>query len=331
MSHWTCRRRTILFAFALVAAVTSAPFLRAQDGPIITVLDFETNNVAEGEMKMIISLITSHLFRTDRYVVIDVAQRDTILKEIAFSLSDCADDSCQVEVGRLLAAELILVGTIGRTDDNYVVSARILDVSTSKTVGTADGVFPTLDALIEGLESLVMDLAGMATDSGAESDGANLRGIGLFADARLLGATMWAAGAGPTFLDDLVKLQLFIGKSPGGRFPGFVVGARLLANVLTLEYGSVFGPGWDFLSSGIALGADFSYFTMIEDRIAFTGDGAILAAIVGQIEIVRLEARSWRFLNALSLYTEAQLWVFSSDVEGGTIFKLSFGLSTKLF
>ena len=38
---------------------------------------------------------------------IEVSQRDNILKEMEFSLSGCSDESCMLEVGKMLSAESI--------------------------------------------------------------------------------------------------------------------------------------------------------------------------------------------------------------------------------
>ena len=157
---------------------------------------------------------------------------------------------------------------------------------------------------------------------------------GLYVDARVLGATDWEAGAGLTFFDDNVKLQVQIGMAPAGRFSGFVLGARLIANLALLPY-SIFTQDLAFLSSSFAVGAAFSYFTMSEGTVSFSGDGLVLAAVIGQIEIVKLDLErlglNWPVLKAVSLYTEFQAWFISSDVEGGVAPKVSFGIRTDIF
>jgi hypothetical protein len=154
---------------------------------------------------------------------------------------------------------------------------------------------------------------------------------GLYLDVHAMGATYADLGLGLTFFDDNVKLQLQTGMSPSGRFSGFVIGAKLLANVATVPFGYFFGPSWDFFSMSLALGANISYFTMSEDSIAFTEDGLVLAAVVSQLEFARFEVADWRFFNTYSLYSELQLWFISSDIEAGTIARISFGFRMGLF
>ena len=149
---------------------------------------------------------------------------------------------------------------------------------------------------------------------------------GLYLDAHFLGATYGDLGLGLTFFDDNVKLQMQVGLSPPGRFSGLVLGAKLLANIATLPFGYLFGPSWDFFSMSLAVGANFSYFTMSEESVAFTDAGLVLAGMVAQLEFARFKIPGWRMASTYGLYTEYQLWFISSDVEAGTASRLAFGL-----
>jgi hypothetical protein len=48
--------------------------------------------------------------------------------------------------------------------------------------------------------------------------------------------------------------------------------------------------------------------------------------VVAQLEFAKFTIAPWQALHTWAFYTEYQLWVISSDVEGGTVSKLSFGL-----
>ncbi|MEE8440980.1 MAG: Ig-like domain-containing protein, partial [Spirochaetia bacterium] len=154
---------------------------------------------------------------------------------------------------------------------------------------------------------------------------------GLYVDIHGLGATFFDVGAGLTFFDDNVRLQAQIGMSPSGRFSGLVIGAKLLANVFSFPFSFLFGPDLEWLSAAIAIGANFSYFTMSQDTIAFTPDGLVLAGMVAQLEFPKVTLPSLPVFNTFGFYTEAQLWFISSDVEAGTQFKLAFGLRANIF
>jgi hypothetical protein len=150
--------RSLLLGCLLLALV-AAPCLCA-DKPIISVLDLTVDQVSVAEMKTLISLLSSALFQTDKYTVIDTSERDRILKEIEFSASECTDEGCQLEIGKLLSAEYIVVGRLGMIGKRYVVSLKLLETSTSRTVGTADGIYPELEKVLDDLEAIAARLSG---------------------------------------------------------------------------------------------------------------------------------------------------------------------------
>lgn len=154
---------------------------------------------------------------------------------------------------------------------------------------------------------------------------------GLYIDVHGLGATYFDVGAGLTFFDDNVRLQAQLGVSPPGRFSGLVMGVKLLANVFSFPASYFFGPDLSWLSAAIAVGANFSYYTMSDDTIGFTDEGLVLAGMVAQIEFPRVEIPTMPVFNTFGFYTEGQLWFISSDVEAGAAFRLGFGLRTNVF
>ena len=143
----------------LLLAVTSITF--AEDKSIITVLDFKTDSFSRQEMTSIISLLSSALFKTDKYTVIDVTERDNLLKELEFSVSDCSDEDCQLEIGKMLAAEMIVVGSLSMVGSKTILTAKILATGTGRTLSTADGIYKDVDELVDDIFDFAKDLAGM--------------------------------------------------------------------------------------------------------------------------------------------------------------------------
>jgi len=188
-----------------------------------------------------------------------------------------------------------------------------------------------------------VEIKGIASDNYAlESVDVNLRDgdkaayvvpgfiEGLYLDGHFLGATNWEVGLGLTFFDDNVKLQAQLGQTPPNqRFEGFVVGIKLLANVMKLPFQSFLGPDWEFLSTSLAVGAKFSYFSMSDSSIEFKENSPILGGILAHWEVVRFSYDSPVF-SSFALYTEFELWMISSDVQAGFKPLISFGVSIDL-
>ncbi len=156
---------------------------------------------------------------------------------------------------------------------------------------------------------------------------------GLYLDAHFMGATYYDLGAGLSFFQDNVKLQVMYGSAPElnsdgtpGRFYGDVFGAKLLANLAYLPAAFILGPDWDFLSASLAVGANFSYFTQTS-----SGTGLILGAVVAQVEFPKVTLKHWPLMRKYSFYGEGQAWFVSSDVQGGIEYRISFGARIGVF
>jgi hypothetical protein len=135
----------------------------AADKSVTTVMDFQMNSISQGDMKSIVSFLSASLHDTGKYTVIDTAQRDIILKELAFSNSGCSDESCQLEIGKLLSAEYIVTGDIALVGGRYILSARMLETETSATINTAKGIYDDLGNLIDDMPVFAAQLSGDET------------------------------------------------------------------------------------------------------------------------------------------------------------------------
>lgn len=164
---------------------------------------------------------------------------------------------------------------------------------------------------------------------------------GMYVDANFLGLTYFKVGLGLSFFEDNVRLQGHAGLSPREwadgeslRFAGINLGGKLMANVLTLPFNLFFGPDWEFLSVNAALGATFDYILLYEP-IGFSESNAtnavVLGAILGQIELPRIEIRDWDSFNVYALYFEPQLWFIPSDASPAIKPRMAVGVRMQLF
>ncbi|MBN2048879.1 MAG: hypothetical protein JW760_00425 [Spirochaetales bacterium] len=146
-------------------------FSLGEEKPLVTVLDFSLSGISEAEGLLLTDFIANSVRETGRYRLIDRGQRDTILKEQKFSLSGCTDEACQIEVGRLLSAHLMFVGSIGRIGDRFILNMKLIDVATGEAVGTASEKYIDLNTLVDDSSRLVTGM--LATD---EKPSRNLSG-----------------------------------------------------------------------------------------------------------------------------------------------------------
>lgn len=152
-------KKTIALAIILALCLGAA---FAQEKPTVAVFDFDySDEVKKSEMSSIISILSSELFKTGRFTVIDSQQRDKLIKEMEFSVSGLSDEEGLIELGKLLNAKLIVTGKIGQVGARLVMNAKMLETQTSKVQGAADGIYDDIGALLDGIPALAQTLAGL--------------------------------------------------------------------------------------------------------------------------------------------------------------------------
>jgi len=168
---------------------------------------------------------------------------------------------------------------------------------------------------------------------------------GLYLDAKAMGATYFDVGLGLSLFDDNVRLQAQFGITPadgvntmfysGGRYTGYAIGIKLLANIFHLPFDYLFGPDWAFYSMNVALGANFSWFTMHEWEGSAKRSSLFMSAVVGQWDIANIDMQffypKWKYFHRFAVYVGPELWFASSDVQAETIFRLTVGLRLNFF
>ncbi len=155
-------KSTVKTVFLLLIFLLSAGFnVYGQiDKPVLTVLDFRVSQVSEQEALILTDFLSGHLVATAKYRVIDRTQRETILSELQFSYGGCTDESCQLEVGRLLAAQYIVIGSLGRIGSRMILNMSLVEVETGETKNSVSGKYADLDELVDDSETIVARLTG---------------------------------------------------------------------------------------------------------------------------------------------------------------------------
>jgi TolB-like protein len=77
--------------------------------------------------------LTAEIVKLNRYKILERSQIATILEEQAFSNSGtCDQESCLVEMGKLLGVDLLVIGQLGRLDNSISINAKLLDIQTGE-------------------------------------------------------------------------------------------------------------------------------------------------------------------------------------------------------
>ncbi|MEN9354487.1 MAG: hypothetical protein RL318_1812 [Fibrobacterota bacterium] len=120
---------------------------RKQDRDVVAINDFVGKGVTQSEADLITEEVRSQLMRNKKISVMERSMMDQILKEQGFQQSGACDASdCQVQVGRLLGVNRLVVGSIGHIGRIYMINAKIVDISTGEVL---QSVTETYEGAIE--------------------------------------------------------------------------------------------------------------------------------------------------------------------------------------
>jgi TolB-like protein len=112
----------------LVAIFSLTAFAGSQEQMVLAILDLKAQSVSANTAEMVSDMMRTELFNTGVFRVLERKEMEEILKEQAFQQTGCTATECAVEIGKILNANKMLVGTIGKLGEKYIITARIVDV-----------------------------------------------------------------------------------------------------------------------------------------------------------------------------------------------------------
>ena len=138
----------IVCLFILLSGFMFSYVFSSENGKRYTlaVLDLKANGVSEVEAIGLSDKLRSHISRLiqnsvqikDRYELIERTQMGKIFDQFEIQNTGCVSDSCAIEFGKMLQANRIVIGTVSLIGQTYSIIARIVDIESGKTIGSAD-------------------------------------------------------------------------------------------------------------------------------------------------------------------------------------------------
>jgi TolB-like protein len=124
------------FAMAFFLAAATHIAHASDNKPLVAVAPLSARSVDSGSIQVIEDAIASELVKTKKVRVLERAQMSRILAEQGFQQTACDQNNCSVEMGRLLAVNSMLTGSLGRIGNTYSLSLRMVDVETGEVTGS---------------------------------------------------------------------------------------------------------------------------------------------------------------------------------------------------
>jgi TolB-like protein len=124
----------------------------------IAVLDLDPTGVSVEDSRFLSDRLRTELFETGSFQVIEREKMEEILNEQGFQNTGCTSVECAVEIGQLLNVNRIVAGALGKIEDIYSISLRMIDVQTGAIVKTATEDYE--GKLSEVLTDVIPEVAG---------------------------------------------------------------------------------------------------------------------------------------------------------------------------
>jgi len=111
------------------------------------------------EASEISNILRTAVIRTQAFQVVEREEVEKLLEESKLSLAGLAtNEETLQEVGKMFAAERILLGTVGRLYGKIIITTRLVDVSTGEVV-FANNIYSSEEDLVYYIEELAREIA----------------------------------------------------------------------------------------------------------------------------------------------------------------------------
>ena len=165
--------KKIASLFLLVLLTINVSPSLAQEKMRIAVLDLTVDGVPARTARTVSDMLRSDLVNTGKFIVIERAQMEEILKEQGFQKSGCTDQECAVQLGKIMSARKILVGSVSPLGATIILNVRIVDVENAvvefaaKEKADSEAV---LDAAVAILTRKLVEKTGVVKEDKAQKE-----------------------------------------------------------------------------------------------------------------------------------------------------------------
>jgi hypothetical protein len=126
----------------------------------VAVLDFKAESVDRVAANAISDMLRADMVNDGRFIVVERNQVDTILKEQGFQQTGCTDNSCAVEMGKLISANKMVLGELSKVNETMYVTIRIVDVAKGASEHAEKGSIrkdEQIDVVVSRIAEKLMD------------------------------------------------------------------------------------------------------------------------------------------------------------------------------
>jgi len=124
----------------------------------IAVIDFKADGVSKKTARQVTELIRNHMVDTGRFKVVERSRINIILREQGLQQSGTTDDDSAIQVGKLLSASRILIGSVISIGKSIIITGRVVNVKLGVAEFSQDQKVKRKKDLYEGTRLFVKKL-----------------------------------------------------------------------------------------------------------------------------------------------------------------------------
>ena len=152
-----------LFAIIILLVVTALSASAAKKR--VAILDFKAENTSNTYARAVRNLFEVALHKTGIVDILERNQIETILREQGFSMTGCTDESCAVQIGKLLSADMVVMGNLNKLGQ-YAITVKFVDVGKGAIQFAESESAQNDNALKSAVDRLANNVAEKIRESG---------------------------------------------------------------------------------------------------------------------------------------------------------------------
>ncbi len=148
-----------VFCILLALFLFSQIILFASDKQRVAVLDFSLKGQIDREYASVLTEnFTVALINAGKFIVVERSQLDKALKELKLQHKDDFDEATAVKIGKLTAAQVVIIGNVSLVEDYYYINVRGIEVETGVAKFGAKDKASSKKGLVELIDSLALSI-----------------------------------------------------------------------------------------------------------------------------------------------------------------------------
>jgi len=153
-------RRFLSLIYILTLALVALGQIKAIT--TLGVMDLSGTGISAEESRILTETLLTGLVNAGAFDVVERSKRDEILREQGFQQTGACDEaSCLVEIGKYLAVQKMVGGSVGKFGGTWTVNIRLLDVQTGRVERAVSKTYKgEMDVLLTAMQQAAAELSG---------------------------------------------------------------------------------------------------------------------------------------------------------------------------